>query len=98
MIGVVSSAQRCADGTDLHFDTVHGTYQVCVREVADADGGDRVVQTFRRCISVQLTYGESRWTSIVRGIGHRHPVDLPISTATALALIERGLPSVVRLP
>ena len=98
MIGVVSSSQRCADGTDLQLDTVHGTQRVCVHAVADADGADRVVKTFRRCISVQLTYGDSRWTSVVRGVGHRHPVDLPVSTATALALIERGLPSVVRLP
>lgn len=98
MIGVVSSAQRCADGTDLHLDTVHGTQRVCVRAVADRAGADRVEQTLRRCISVQLTFGGSTWSSSVRGIGHRRPVDLPISTATALGLIERGLPSVVRLP
>lgn len=98
MIGVVSSAQRCADGTDLHLDTVHGTHRVCVPAVADPAGADRVALTLRRCISVQLTFAGASWTSVVRGIGHRRPIDLPISTATALGLIERGLPSVVRLP
>lgn len=98
MIGVVSSAQRCADGTELQLDTAHGTQRVCVRAVADARGADRVEQTFRRCVSVQLTFGGSTWSSVVRAVGHRRPVDLRISTATALGLIERGLPSVVRLP
>lgn len=98
MIGVVSSAQRRANGTELELDTVHGIQRVCVRAVADTGGADRVEHTFRRCISVRLTFGGSTWSSVVRGIGHRRPVDLPISTATALGLIERGLPTVVRLP
>jgi hypothetical protein len=98
VIGVVSSAQRCADGTELQLDTVHGMQRVCVRAVADPQGADRVARTFRRCLSVRLTFGGQAWSSVVQAIGNRRPVELPVSTATALGLIERGLPTVVRLP
>ena len=97
MIGVVSSMDRCADGTDLELSTMHGPHRVCVQAVADLEGAARVERSFRRCLSVRLTYADMAWSSVVQAIGNRHPVDVPVSNATALGLVQRGLPSVVRL-
>jgi len=98
VIGTVTNVARCADGTELDLDTDRGQRSVCVQAIADHRAAMRVERTFRRCLSLQVDCTADGWSWVVRGLGHRRPVDLRISTSTALGLIERGIPTVVRLP
>ena len=97
MVGLVATQERCAEGTELVIDTVDGPMRICVPSVADDAGAARVARTLRR-VSVHLRAVDGGWTSVVRGVGHRRSVALPVSTPTALALVARGVPAVVHLP
>lgn len=98
MIGTVTGVTRAASCTELELATAEGTTSMRIAALADHTSAARVVRSMRRCLSLQVDCTPAGWTWLVRGIGHRRPVDLRISTATALGLIERGLPTVVRLP
>lgn len=96
MLGTVIEATRCGDGTELRLATGAGAHTIHVPVRADHRAAARVEQVLRRCISLQVDTTDHTWSCVVRGVGHRRPVDLPVSTTTALGLIERGLPTVVR--
>ena len=96
MIGTVTDVARCADGTELCLATDDGAQWVCVPAVADPRAAEHVERSLRRCLSLRVHRTAAGWHCVVRGMGHRRPVDLRISAATALGLIERGLPTVVR--
>jgi hypothetical protein len=99
MMGKVHSVASDAGGVVLGLTTPHGPTEVHVPRSPSIEGASRVDHTLRRCLSVCLEQdAKSTWHSTVRGIGHRNPIDLPISVATALGLLVRGLPGVVRLP
>jgi hypothetical protein len=98
VIGVVRSIERGAAGTELAIATADGPRRVYVPAEADPVGARRVHNALRRCVAVRLTYADATWSSVVRGVGHHRPVDLPVSLATAVALIGGGLPAVVSAP
>lgn len=98
MIGTVTTSARCADGTELQLATDDGPRSLRVPAIADAGAAIRVERTLRRCLSLRVDRTIDGWSWVVRGVGHRRPIDLRISTSTALGLIERGLPTVVSVP
>ncbi len=98
MVGLVTSATRCPDGTDVEIVTDAGRHVVCVEGAADHAGARDVERVVHRGLSLRVSHDGAGWQAVVRGVGHRRPVSLPVSSATALALIERGVPTVLRLP
>jgi hypothetical protein len=63
----------------------------------DAGAALRCRQGMNHVASVRIEGSTDRVTARVRGVGHRLPIDLAIPVAAALALIDAGVPAVVRL-
>jgi hypothetical protein len=83
--GATVAVATSTGATDVRFDVV-----------PDDAGADRVQQTLRYCSFVRLSCADGRWTSRVHGFGHHRPTELRVSMATALGLLQRGLPCVMR--
>ena len=79
---------RAADGALLH---------VTVAATPDRRAADHVSAGFRRLVWQQIDVDGSRIECRLRGVRHRLPSERPISVGAALALVERGLPTVVRV-
>ena len=97
MIGMVLSVAHDASGATVAIATASGATDVHIDAVPDPEGAERVQRTLRLCSFVRLSCEGGRWTSRVQGFGHHRPADLRISVATALGLLDRGLPCVMRL-
>jgi hypothetical protein len=63
----------------------------------DPTGAARCRRSFNHITSIRLEGTTTEVRARVRGIGNRLPVDLAIPVASALALIDAGVPAVVRL-
>jgi hypothetical protein len=93
---MVLSVAHDASGAVVAVATPTGPTDVRIDVAPDAAGADRVQRTLRYCNFVRLSCDDGRWTSRVSGFGHHRPTELPVSVATALGLLARGLPCVMR--
>jgi hypothetical protein len=81
-------------GTDLTVRTTLGNTTVSVGSLPDPARADDVGRRVDRILWQQLSTagGPSR----VYAVNRRRPVQLHVGTATALSLLDRGVPTVVR--
>lgn len=63
----------------------------------DPAGAQRVLRLLNRPSSIRLEGTVPGLTAHLRGLGNRHPIDLSIPLSAALAIIDAGVPAVVRL-
>ena len=98
VIGMVLSVAHDASGATVAVSTPSGATDVRFDIVPDPAAAERVERTLRHCNFVRMTCDGGRWSSRVHGVGHYRPAELRISLATALGLLTRGLPCVMRLP
>lgn len=63
----------------------------------DPAGARRCRGAMRHLSSVRIEGTVDRPSARIRGIGNRLPVDLAVPLATALALVDAGVPAVVSL-
>ena len=94
---MVLSVAHDASGATVAVATPDGPTDVRIDVAPDAAGAERVQRTLRHCSFVRLSREQGRWTSRVHGLGHHRPAELRVSVATALGLLDRGLPCVMRL-
>jgi hypothetical protein len=71
--------------------------RVVVAGRPDPAGARRCGQSLNHLVSVRIEGSLDRPTARLRGIGNRLPVILTIPVATALALVDAGVPAIVRL-
>lgn len=70
---------------------------VALASAPDPAGATRCRRSFNHVVSVRLEGAAHDVRASVRGIGNRLPVTIATSVATALALVETGVPAVVAL-
>ena len=63
----------------------------------DPRGARACRQALHHLVSVRIEGFADAPSARVRGIGNRLPVDLAVPVSTALALVDAGVPAVVRL-
>ena len=97
VIGMVLSVAHDASGATVAVATPSGSTDVRIDVVPDPAAAEQVERTLRHCNFVRMSYEGGRWSSRVHGVGHYRPAELRISVATALGLLTRGLPCVMRL-
>jgi hypothetical protein len=68
-----------------------------VTGLPDAAGAGRCRRSLNHVTSVRIEGHADHATARVRGIGNRLPVDLAVPVATALALVQAGIPAIVHL-
>lgn len=83
--------------SDLVVRTGGGEVHVAVPAAPDGRAADRVAQGYRRIVWQRIELEGDRVECRLRGVRHRLPSERPISLGAALALVERGLPTVVRM-
>jgi hypothetical protein len=71
--------------------------RVVIASRPDASGARRCSQSLNHLVSVRIEGPLDHPTARLRGIGNRLPVILAIPVATALALVDAGVPAIVRL-
>ena len=86
----VTRANSSADGVRLGLDDGR-CVQIAVQP--DPAAEQRVLHSLRRVLGVDLVVSNDDVAARVRGIGHRFPTTLPVSIATALALVLTGVPT-----
>jgi hypothetical protein len=82
-----------ADGTVLVLDDGGG---VTVPGRPDPAGARRCRRALNHLVSVHIEAHADGCTAQLRGVGNRLPVTLAIAVPTALALVELGVPALVR--
>jgi len=70
---------------------------VTVPATPDRRAADHVTAGYRHLVWQRIDVSDGRIECRLRGVRHRLPSERPISLAAALALVERGLPTVVRV-
>lgn len=63
--------------------------------VADPAAASRVRAVFRHVTSVRIEVGREGISALVRGIGHRQPVERAVSLPVGLALARQGVPAML---
>jgi len=91
------SMAQDASGATVAVATSTGAADVRFDVVPDDAGADRVQRTLRYCSFVRLSCADGRWTSRVHGFGHHRPTELQVSMATALGMLRRGVPCLMRV-
>lgn len=90
----VEVARRGPDATDL---VVGGDEQrLSVPCAPDRGKAARVVAALDRTLWQRLEVSGGTVSGVVVGVRHRRPVDLRVGAATALGLVEAGIPTVAR--
>ena len=93
-IARVARAEAGADGVRLGLADGR-CVQISVQP--DHSAEQRVHHSMRRVLCVDLVVSDDHAAAWVRGIGHRRPCTVPVSIATALALVLSGVPATVAL-
>ncbi len=71
--------------------------RVLIAALPDEAGARRCRRALNHIVSVRIEGSADDARAELRGIGNRLPVTLAVPVATALALIDAGVPAVVRL-
>ena len=71
--------------------------RVALAVAPDRAGAQRCCRSFNHVVSIRFDGSTGAVRASVRGIGNRLPVSLAVPLATALALVEAGVPALVSL-
>jgi len=100
-ISPTASFAGCARGIETTASVtvlvLHDGRRLAVHARPDPAGARRCHDAMRHLSSVRIEGTVDRPSARVRGIGNRLPVDLAVPLATALALVDAGVPAVVSL-
>lgn len=86
--------ETTASGTVIELDDGR---RLAVAARPDPQGARRCRRALHHLVSVRIDGFAEAPSARIRGIGNRLPVDLAVPVTTALALIDAGVPAVVRL-
>ena len=96
--GLVAAVTPRGASTEVTVRSPHGD-EALVELPATPDGraADRVEAAYRRMVWQRIDVDGGHVACRLRGVRHRLPTEQSISLGAALALAERGLPTVVRV-
>jgi hypothetical protein len=96
--GLATRVRTGQDGTNVAVRAADGTVvDVALPGWPDRQSADHVAAGYRRLVWQRIDLHRGAATCHVRGVRHRLPAERPISLEAALALAERGLPTLVRV-
>jgi hypothetical protein len=92
--GLVVRATPHRSSTYLDVAADDGIHTLRIDRLPDVDAAQDAAAGMRRVTSLRIDRWGDRVVCVLRGLGHRHPLERPIGVGAALGLVRLGVPTV----